>query len=145
MRQSIVSILTQSVLAGGALGFVLCWVANGPFAALTGRDERRRRKLDAAIEQGHRVTAHLIRYYDDGNYERREDAYIATYEYSIDGRHYRRTYSSGHRPSPEIAVYWLSNPANAAPLDILEQHHKHLDVYVAVCILLVLFFRILFT
>ena len=141
MGQNLVGIVIQSALVGGFFGLTICWIVEGPIAILTKKNKKN--AIDLAIEQGHSVKAHLVEYYDDGNYDRRRETYYADYEYYVEGKRYKRTYNFYRKPSTEITLYWINNPKKADTKDVLEQKDKRLHIYVIVCILLVFAISIL--
>lgn len=148
MGQNLFGIIIQSVLVGFFLGIVLWFIFEGPIVALiTDKKKKMERKINKAIEDGHLVKAHLVKCYDDpDNYGKKQQSYIAVYEYNVNGKHYRRTYDFYRKPSADsLDLVWLKNPSKAHTIDVLlTRNFNNIERYIFVGILVMLLFSILF-
>ena len=77
----------------------------------------KKKLLDAAIKKGHIVKAKLIKEQDIKEYTQQGSYYtgerMATYEYSYNGKTYRRRFMSFNKFADEVNLYFIRNPAKA--------------------------------
>ena len=143
MGQSIIGIIIQSMLVGGALGYFICWIIEGPFNTIFFK-RKLEEDISKAIENGHSVKAKLIRCGDRLVTSDRDDrTYDATYAYYLNGKKYTKTYRFKKRPSDEIILYWKKNPEKAETLDMFERKDSKRIIYIIICIIAVFIFKVL--
>ena len=77
----------------------------------------KKKLLDTAIKKGHIVKAKLIKEHDINNHTEfgvhPTGEKMATYEYSYNGKNYRKQFMSFNKFADEVNLYFISNPAKA--------------------------------
>jgi len=78
---------------------------------------RRKGALARAEREGHVVTARRVDYKmpEGDDTEGRGRMYVGIYEYTVNGKTYRKRRPERGMPQEEITLYYGSNPAKAAP------------------------------
>jgi len=78
---------------------------------------QKKKWLDEAIKNGHVVKAKLIKEHDINKHTEfgvhSTGEKMATYEYSYNGKTYRRKFMSFNKFGDEVNLYFISNPAKA--------------------------------
>lgn len=78
---------------------------------------QKKKLLDEAIKKGHVVTAKLIKTHDINKHTEMgvhpTGQKMATYEYSYNGKTYRRKFMSFNKFGEEVDLYFISNPRKA--------------------------------
>ena len=79
---------------------------------------QKKKLLEEAIKKGHVVKAKLIKEHDTREYNNQSGYHytgekMATYEYSYNGKTYRRKFISFNKFGDEVELYFISNPRKA--------------------------------
>ena len=112
--------IIAKIIVGFSVGIVLALFATPLFVLLKKivyHPTQKKKLLDEAIKKGHVVKAKLIKTHDINRHTEMgvhpTGKKMATYEYSYNGKTYKRQFISINKFGDEVDLYFISNPRKA--------------------------------